>query len=338
MPEEHREEAEAKFKAVTQAYEILKDDQKRSLYDAGGMEALKRGMPGDGPDLEDMFSQMFGGFGGFPGNDDEQEYHVTLEELYRGKTAKFQVQKQIVCETCKGTGAKDKVQPQDCDFCKGQGRVMAVRQVGPGLATREVLPCEKCQGTGKLVKDKDKCKKCKGKRTVKETKAIEIYIPRGSMQGDRIVVEGEADQVPGTKPGDIVFVLVEEAHDVLTRIGQDLSAELTITLAESLCGFSRTVLTHLDGRGIHMTRERGRILRPGDVLRVSGEGMPHKKGDAKGDLYLIVKVEFPEDGFLQKDQDYETIQKLLPGPPPEIKAEEIDEVEYEEDADIEEAS
>jgi DnaJ homolog subfamily A member 2 len=352
VPEDRREASEAKFKAVKQAYEILKEDQTRALYDAGGMEALKRGMPGDGPDMDDILSQMFGfGFGGAGGGrpgrpdagprrgpDDEQEYHVTLEELYKGKTVKFQAQKQIICETCKGSGAKEKVQPQECDFCKGQGKVLARMQVGPGLFTQAVRPCEKCMGAGKILKEKDKCKKCKGKRTVKETKMIEIYIPRGSMQGDRVVVEGEADQIPDAKPGDIVFVLAEDGHEVFTRIGHDLSAEVTVTLAEALCGFSRVLLTHLDGRGIQITREKGRILRPGDVLKVHGEGMPHKKGGGNGDLYLVVKVEFPEDGFLRTDQEYEAIQKLLPKPGPEIQAEEIDDVDYEENADLDDVS
>ncbi|SPO02891.1 related to DnaJ homolog subfamily A member 2 [Cephalotrichum gorgonifer] len=349
VPEEQRDESEAKFKAVTQAYEILRDEQKRAIYDSGGMAALRGGGPSGGPDLEDILGQMFGfGFGG-PGGpggpgqrrprrgaDEEQAYKISLEELYKGKTVKFSANKQVLCGQCKGSGAKEKVKPQQCEQCKGQGLVEGLRQVGPGLLTREVHPCDHCKGTGNFVKEKDRCKKCKGKRTVQETKALEIYIPRGSMQGERIVLEGEADQVPDQTPGDIVFTLVEEPHDVFTRVGADLSADLHVTLAEALGGFDRTVLTHLDGRGIHIKRERGHILRPGDVLKVPGEGMPHKRGDAKGDLYLIAAIDFPEDGWLQKDADYEALAKLLPGPKPAIEAEEVDEVDYEDDADIEE--
>ncbi|KAL2114207.1 hypothetical protein VUR80DRAFT_134 [Thermomyces stellatus] len=351
VPEDQRDESEAKFKAVTQAYEILKDEQKRELYDAGGMAALRGGGAG-GPnvDLEDILNQMFGfGFGpggggpGRPGQrrqrrgpDEEQPYKITLEELYRGKTVKFSANKQVICGQCKGSGAKEKVKPQQCEQCKGQGMVEGLRQVGPGLLTREVLPCDHCKGSGNFVKEKDRCKKCKGKRTTQETKVLEIYIPRGSMQGERIALEGEADQAPDQTPGDIVFTLVEEPHDVFTRAGADLSAELKVTLAEALCGFDRTVLTHLDGRGIHIKRERGHILRPGDVLKVPGEGMPHKRGEAKGDLYLIATIDFPEDGWIKSDAEFEAVKKILPGPPPPIKAEEVDEVEYEDDADIEE--
>lgn len=339
---------------MTQAYEILKDENQRHIYDAGGMDALRGGGGAGGPDvdLDDILSQMFGfGFGG-PGGpggpgrpgqrrqrkgpDEEQPYKISLEELYKGKTVKFSANKQVVCAQCKGSGAKEKVKPQHCEQCKGQGMVEGLRQVGPGLLTREVLPCDHCKGTGNFVKEKDRCKKCKGKRTTQETKVLEIYIPRGSMEGERISLEGEADQVPDQIPGDIVFTLVEEPHDVFTRAGADLSAELKVTLAEALCGFDRTVLTHLDGRGIHIKRERGHILRPGDVLKVPGEGMPYKRGDERGDLYLVAAIDFPEDGWISGEADYAALQNVLPKPAPPITAEEVDEVEYEDDADIDE--
>jgi DnaJ family protein A protein 2 len=349
VSEDKREEAEAKFKQITQAYEILRDEQKRELYDTHGMAAFDptRGGPGaGGVDLNDILSQMFGmGMGG-PGGprrprrspDEEQHYKVTLEELYKGKTVKFAAEKQVICSQCKGTGAKEKIKPNDCDRCGGMGRLEAYRQIGPGLVRKEIIPCDHCQGSGVYIKEKDRCKKCKGKRTVKETKALELYIPRGSMQGDRIVIDGEADQIPDTIPGDLIFHIVEEPHDVFTRIGHDLSADLHVSLVEALSGFSRVVLKHLDGRGIHINHPRGKILRPGDVLKVPHEGMPHKKGEGKGDLYLIVKVDFPEDGWLSNDSDYEALQKLLPPPPPPIEAEEVDEVQYEEKADIEQVS
>ncbi|CAK7213278.1 DnaJ-like protein xdj1 [Sporothrix eucalyptigena] len=348
VPEEQRAQSEVKFKQVTQAYEILRDDEKRQLYDQFGMAAFdpSRGGPGDaGVDLNDMLAQMFGmNVGGSAGNhgrprrgqDEEQQYKVTLEELYKGKTVKFAANKRIICSQCKGSGAKDKVKPQQCDRCKGSGVREAYRQVGPGLIRQEVLPCDNCDGTGMYYKEKDRCKRCKGKRTVEDTKALEIYIPRGSRQGERIVLEGEADQFPDQAPGDIVFTLVEEPNEVFTRIGDDLSAEIVVTLAEALTGFSRVVLKHLDGRGLHVDHPRGKILQPMEVLKVAGEGMPRKRGEEKGDLYLSVKIEFPADGWLSDDDTYEAIRKLLPPPGPLISAEEVDEVEYEAGADIEE--
>ena len=310
------------------------------------------GAGGPEVDLNDILSQMFGfnmgGPGGPPGAggprrprkgpNEEQEYKVTLEELYKGKTVKFAANKQVVCGHCKGSGGKEKAKPTSCDRCKGQGMVDAIRQIGPGMMRRETVLCDHCSGSGNVFKEKDRCKRCKGKRTVQEKKALEIYIPRGSMQGERIVLEGEADQYPDQIPGDIIFTLVEEPHDTFTRLGYDLSAELKITLGEALGGFSRTVLKHLDGRGIALERQRGKILRPGDCLRVEGEGMPMKRGETSGDLYLLVDIEFPEDGWIKNDSEYESLNKMLPPPLPPIEAEEVDEVDYEDDADIENVS
>jgi DnaJ homolog subfamily A member 2 len=349
------------FKRVTQAYEILRDDEKRELYDRHGMAAFDPsrggGGMGEGVDINDILEQMFGGMGmggmggmgGMPGMgghggprkprrgpDEESKYTVSLEDLYKGKTVKFAANQSVHCGACNGTGGKDKAKPQQCDRCKGNGMVEILRQMGPGLVARDTAPCDRCQGSGNYYKEKDRCKKCKGKRTVQETKPLEIYIPRGAYQGERIVLEGEADQYPDQTPGDLVFVLVEEPHEIFNRVGNDLSADLEITLAEALCGFSRVVLTHLDGRGIHVSHPRGKILHPGQVLKVPGEGMPMKRGEDKGDLYLVVKVDFPENGWLQDDAAYESLAKLLPGPAPEIKADEVDDVEYDDDADIDE--
>ncbi|KAI1811246.1 DnaJ domain-containing protein [Poronia punctata] len=356
VPEDQREESEHMFKRVTQAYEILRDEEKREMYDRHGMAAFEGGGAGDGVDINDFLAQMFGmgmgggmgGMGGMPGmggpggprrprrgQDEEAKYSVSLEDLYKGKTVKFSAEKSVLCSHCKGSGGKEKVKPQTCDRCKGHGMVETLRQMGPGLVARDTAPCDRCQGSGNYFKEKDRCKKCKGKRTTKETKPLEIYIPRGAYQGDRIVLEGEADQHPDQTPGNLVFILAEEPHEIFNRVGSDLQADIEVTLAEALCGFSRVVLTHLDGRGIQISHPRGKILRPDQVLRVEGEGMPQKRTDEKGDLYLVVKIQFPEDGWLKDESAYDSLTKLLPGPAPAIKAEEVDEVEYEDDGDLE---
>lgn len=312
---------------------------------------------GGGVDLDDILQQMFGmGGGGMPpgfggagggmpnrprrGRDEEQKYEVTLEELYKGKTVKFASTKNVICSHCKGSGGKEKAKPVSCEKCKGQGVTIGLRSVGPGLVTQERVICDKCTGTGKVFKEKERCKKCKGVRTTSEKKVLEIYIPKGAREGERIVLEGEADQVPDQTPGDIVFTLVEEEHDFFQRAGDDLSAEITVTLAEALTGFSRVVLKHLDGRGIHIEHPQGKVLQPGQILKVVGEGMPHKKADLKGDLYLIIKIVFPENGWAEDPSVFTTLRTVLPKPDPEadIPATEIDEVEFESDADIEEVS
>lgn len=156
-------------------------------------------------------------------------------------------------------------------------------------------------------------------------------MPRGAREGEKIVLEGEADQVPGQEPGDIIFELTEVEHKTFHRAGADLQADLHITLAEALTGFNRVVLTHLDGRGIslNLPQPRGRILKPDQILVVKGEGMPYKKSDHKGDLYLTVKIDFPEDGWLTDEATIQKIRDVLPKPAEEIKADLVDEVDFE---------
>lgn len=152
------------------------------------------------------------------------------------------------------------------------------------------------------------------------------------------MLEGEADQVPDQEPGDIVFHLEEIEHPLFRRAGADLTAPLDITLAEALCGFSRVVLKHLDGRGIELTHplKKGQVLKPDQVLKIPGEGMPHKKSDSKGDLYLVVQIKFPEDGWTMDPAALESLRTILPKPEAPIEAETVDEVEYEANASLDE--
>ena len=156
-------------------------------------------------------------------------------------------------------------------------------------------------------------------------------------EGDRIVLEGEGDQIPDQEPGDIVFGLVQTKHEVFTRSGADLSAEIEVTLAEALCGFSRVVVKHLDGRGLHIQHPQpaARTLEPGQVIKVAGEGMPHKKSEQKGDLYLIVKIKFPDYGWLETQGALDKLKALLPKPDPPIETDVVDDVSYDETASME---
>lgn len=334
------------------------------MYDQHGMAAFEKGgsgFPGGAPDLDDILAQMFGGgMGGMPGmgglgggpagrrggkgRNEVQSYEVSLEELYKGKTTRFASTKKVVCDRCHGSGGKENAKAKPCDTCKGRGQTTRIRPVGPGLVTQETVPCSTCSGRGSFFADKDKCKKCKGARTISAKKILELYIPRGSREGEKIVLAGEADQDPDDdEPGDIIFELVEQQHGTFNRAGADLQAELDISLSEALTGFNRVVLTHLDGRGIQLNVQQpaGKVLRPDEILRIKGEGMPIKRSDAKGDLYLIVNVKFPEDGWLKDQAAVDRVKAVLPpaepiqygpGETPEL----VDEVEFETVENLEE--
>lgn len=138
--------------------------------------------------------------------------------------------------------------------------------------------------------------------------------------------------------GNIVFVVQEKAHEIFTRAVADLSATISVSLSEALCGFSRVVLKHLDGRGISITHPRGKMLKQGQVLKVSGEGMPHQKGDRRGDLFLIVDIEFPSEEWLSHSGNIERLEALLPEQTAEMKAEVVDSVEFDPTASMETVS
>ncbi|KAJ9200851.1 hypothetical protein DTO027B5_6662 [Paecilomyces variotii] len=352
VPEEEREAAEVKFKMVQQAYDILYDEEKRHLYDTHGMGAFNgSGDPGmgAGPDLDDILAQMFGGMGGMggmPGGarpkkprrspNEEQKYEVSLEDLYKGRTVKFASTKNVICSLCKGKGGKEKAQAKKCSTCDGQGFKEVLTRMGPYL-TQQTVACSVCKGDGSFFSPKDKCKKCKGEKVTEEKKMLEIYIPRGAKEGDKIVLEGEADQVPGQEPGDIVFHIAEIEHPTFRRAGADLTATLDITLAEALAGFSRVVVKHLDGRGIEITHPKkpGQVLHPDQVLKIPGEGMPHKRSDARGDLYLVVNVKFPDEKWTPSPAELEKLREILPKPEPPIQTDVVDEVEYDPQGDLE---
>ncbi|KAI9889362.1 MAG: hypothetical protein M1814_005531 [Vezdaea aestivalis] len=347
VAESERETAEVDFKAAGQAYEILYDDDKRDKYDKHGMAAFASGRGGEGPevDINDIFSMFGMGGGAHPfGNmnarerksaDEEQQYEVSLEDLYRGKTAKFASTKNIICTTCKGSGGKDKATAKECSSCQGKGMKHVLHQMG-GFIRQETVACDICKGKGKIFKEKDKCKKCKGEQVIEVRKLLELYIPRGAKRGDKIVLAGEADQIPGTQPGDIVFVMVEAPHPTFVRQGSDLLASIDISLGEALCGFSKVVLKHLDGRGIQVTHPPGQVFKPEQCLIVKGEGMPIKKSEAKGDLFLRLNVVFPDEAWMQKPGTIDKIKGLLPTLEQKaIEAETIDDVDFEPDGDIE---
>jgi len=174
-----------------------------------------------------------------------------------------------------------------------------------------------------------------------QSKAFNVQNPGCQLtygrEGDRIVLEGEADQVPNQQPGDIIFGLVQTEHETFRRQGTDLLAEVEVTLAEALCGFSRVVIKHLDGRGIRIQhpQPKARTLEPGQVIKVAGEGMPHKKSDLKGDLYLVVKVKFPDHAWLADNQAIGKLQELLPKPENPIQADDVDDVTYDDTANCE---
>jgi len=309
-----------KFKEVSEAYEVLSNEEKRAMYDKYGKEALKDG--GANHSAQDIFEQFFGGsFGGFfggggmggrrgpkKGDDIVHELSVTLEDLYKGKTSKLSVTRNVLCSKCSGSGAKPGVEGGKCKGCEGRGIRLIIKQLGPGMIQQMQTVCPECNGRGETINEEDKCKECKGKKVVKEKKILNVDIEKGMKHGQKIVFGGEADEAPGLEAGDIIFVLSEKKHEIFKRNGADLYMEYKLPLVEALGGFAFSV-KHLDGRELIVKSEKD-IIRPDEVRMIQNEGMPmYKRGPfEKGSLYIKFSIEFPKKELTPKQiQDLEKI-------------------------------
>lgn len=294
-------EAEDKFKAISQAYEVLSDPKKRELYDRGGEEAIKGGGTGHGFDFHspmDIFDMFFGG-GGMrrqatrKGKDVVHQIKVSLEDLYNGSTRKLALQKNVICAKCEGRGGKEGA-VQKCGGCRGTGVQVRIQQIGPGMVQQIQSRCHECRGEGEVIDPKLRCKTCNGQKIVKERKILEVHIDKGMKDGQQIRFSGEGDQEPGLEPGDIVIVLDEKEHPQFQRFGTNLIVSTEITLVEALCGFQKTIKT-LDNRQLIITTLPGEVIKDKTVKCVMGEGMPvYRDPFEKGRLIIKFTVKFPE--------------------------------------------
>jgi DnaJ homolog subfamily A member 2 len=306
------------FKQISEAYEVLKDAEKRELYDKYGAEGVRDGARGGGPGgMDDLFSQMFGMRGGGSGRERNQKKRgedvvfplkVTLEDLYNGTTKKLRLTRNVICKGCDGKGG-DKV--DTCGQCHGSGVVVKIRQLGPGMIQQMQSYCPSCKGEGRTIQEDAKCGDCTGRGTVKEKKTLEVFVNKGMKSGQRVVFNGEADEAPNTVPGDVVVVLQQKEHDTFRREGPHLFVKKKISLLQALCGF-KFIVTHLDGRHLLVQSKPGEVYKPGDVKAVRDEGMPqHKNPFVRGNLYIEFDVEFPKPNSIAENTR-KLLAKILP--------------------------
>ena len=279
---------------------MLKDPKKREVYDQYGEDAIKEGMadgPGPGGGMQDIFDMMSGGRGGRRERKGDNVVHklkVTLEECYNGSIRKLQLTRRMKCERCAGTGTKSG-RSSTCQQCHGQGVVLQMRQLGPGMVTQMQTACPSCGGSGESVSRADMCEGCNGKKLKPEKKVFEVPVDKGHMTGQKVVLKGEAGYSdPTALPGDIVFTIEQKEHAMFTRKMNDLFYEKEITLAEALCGCKFTI-PHLDGRHLLIETKPGEVIKPGEYKAITDEGMPiHGNSFERGSMYVQFKVKFPE--------------------------------------------
>jgi len=310
-------EAEEKFKEAAEAYEVLSDSQKRSRYDQyghAGMSGAAGGGFGGGMTMDDIFSNfgdIFGDFfgggfgGGFGGRSQSRQrvargsnlrirVKLNLDEIVKGVEKKIKVNKQIHCETCGGSGAKDSSKMGTCSTCKGSGRVMRVTNTFLGQM-QTASTCPTCNGEGQVITER--CNSCGGSGLTKGEEIISIKIPAGVEEGMQLSISGKGNAAPrGGIPGDLIVLIEENEHDIFKRDGVNLLYEHSISYSDAVMGTTVEIPT-LGGKA--------RIKIPsgtqaGKLFRLRGKGFPEVNGYGKGDLIVSINIWVP--GSVSKEE------------------------------------
>lgn len=293
---------EHKFREISEAYEVLKDGDRRAAYDRYGHAAFEQGGGGGGFSTDfgaafhDIFEDLFGmarrgggasgrGSGRERGADLRFNLEITLEEAFSGKTASVQLPTSVTCESCSGSGAKSGTQPVACRSCNGTGRIRHAQ----GFFTLE-RTCPTCQGRGSVIEDP--CKSCSGAGRITRERALEVQIPAGVEDGTRIRLAGEGEAgMRGGPQGDLYIFLSIAPHAIFQREGADLYCRVPISMTTAALGGDFEVPTIGGGR----TKVKIPEGTPsGKRFRLQNKGMSVLRSKAHGDMYVQVAVETPQ--------------------------------------------
>lgn len=317
-------EAEEKFKEAAEAYDVLRDPQKRARYDQFGPEGVKGagGFGGAGMNMDDIFSMFgdifggrggFGGFGGggrprkpqYRGGDLRLKVRMNLQEIATGVTKKFKVKKKVVCSHCHGSGAEGSGATETCPTCHGNGYVVKTQQSIFGMMQTQTV-CPTCGGEGTIIKNK--CKECGGEGIVNGEEIIEVRIPAGVGDGMVVTVQGKGHAARRNGiPGDIQVYIEEEEDKELLRENNNLIYNLLLDIPTAALGGEVEVPT-IDGKA-KIKIESG--TQPGKVVRLRGKGLPAVQGYGygTGDLIVNISVYVPETLNKEEKEAMEKMRK-----------------------------
>ncbi|QBF34088.1 molecular chaperone DnaJ [Thalassococcus sp. S3] len=331
-------DAEAQFKEANEAYEILKDGEKKAAYDRFGHAAFEGGMGGGGPRpgaggfgggqgdfssaFSDVFDDLFGDFMGGQrgggggrraarGSDLRYNLRVTLEDAYSGLQKTIKVPTAVTCQACDGNGAEGGAEPTTCPTCSGMGKVRAQQ----GFFTVE-RTCPTCNGLGQIIKNP--CKVCGGAGRVEKDRALNVNIPAGVETGTRIRLAGEGEAgMRGGPPGDLYIFVEVTQHELFERDGPNLYCRVPVSMSKAALGGAIEVPT-IDGG-------RGRVQIPagsqsGRQMRLRGKGMPALRGGGVGDMMIELAVETPVNLTSRQKELLEEFDKLSEDNNPESKS------------------
>ena len=291
--------AEHKFKDINEAYDVLKDDQKRAAYDRFGHAAFENGSRGPGDfaggfsgGFADIFEEMFGAMGGgrrtqagpSRGSDLRYNLEVSLEDAFRGKQTTVRVATFANCDSCKGSGAEPGTSPAACRTCHGHGRVRAQQ----GFFTIE-RPCPTCQGSGQVIEKP--CRPCGGQGRVRREKTLSVNIPPGVEDGTRIRLAGEGEVgMRAAPPGDLYIFVAIAQHAIFQRDGANIFCRVPIPFTTAALGGAIEVPT-VEGSRTRVTVPPG--TQSGHQFRLRGKGMTVLRSAVRGDMYIQAIVETP---------------------------------------------
>ncbi len=290
--------AEAKFKEVNEAYDVLKDDQKRAAYDRFGHAAFEQGGGGGGFDaggLGDIFDQMFGDFmggrqrrgGPRGGADIRTAVEIDLAQAFAGTKVQIRVPTRVACEACAGTGSesKDRSAADTCATCHGAGKVRA--QQGFFLVERT---CPTCGGAGRVIRNP--CRICRGAGTVQRERSLDVTIPAGVEDGTRIRLSGEGEAGgPGAPPGDLYVHVGITAHEIFQRDGANIFCRVPLRMTQAALG-GEVEVPAIDGSKARVKIPPG--TQTGDQFRLRAKGFSVLHSAARGDMFIQVAVETPQ--------------------------------------------
>lgn len=327
-------DAEAQFKEANEAYEVLKDAEKKAAYDRFGHAAFEGGMGGGGgrgpgfgggnadfsSAFSDVFDDLFGDFMGggrgggrraARGSDLRYNLRVSLEEAFSGVQKSIKVPTTVACGECNGTGAEGGAEPTTCPTCSGMGKVRAQQ----GFFTVE-RTCPTCSGLGQIIDNP--CKKCGGQGRVERDRALNVNIPAGVETGTRIRLAGEGEAgMRGGPPGDLYIFVEVRDHEIFERDNVNIYCRVPVSMAKAALGGSVEVPT-IDGG-------RGRIQIPagsqsGRQMRLRGKGMPALRGGGVGDMFIELAVETPVNLTARQKELLQEFEELGENNNPETKS------------------
>ena len=307
-------EAEEKFKIASEAYEVLREPEKREIYNRYGIEGLKgTGFTGFGgfEDIFSAFGDIFEDFFGFgttqrrrtsarPGADLRYDLRISFYDAAFGKETEIEIPKNITCDVCSGTGAKPGTHPTHCPNCKGTGQVTRSQ----GFFTISTT-CGQCHGDGKHISHP--CKECRGYGRVGKNKKIQIKLPPGVDTGSKLRIRAEGEEGErGGPPGDLFVFIYVEPHDFFSREGDDITCQIPISFVQATLG-SEIEIPTLNGKR-KLTIPKG--TESGEIFRIKGEGFPKLRGFGRGDQLVQAIVRTPKNLTKRQEEILQEFEEL----------------------------